>query len=253
MLTDLQPHLPVVKYVDDTTVYDVIKPCQNGLLQECLNDMIKWTDDNCMAINSKKTKQLIVNFTKKEFNVHLTMNNEPIEQVHETKLLGVWINDKLNWVTHVNYIYSKAAKRLFLLLQLRRAGLRKHDLCKYYTTCIRSVLEYACQVFHGGLTKEQSDLLESIQRRALRIIDPELSYDNALNIFGLQTLKERRSNMCSILFKEMHDSNHKLHNFLVEKRATRYDLRNTKSFHLPRCKTNRYKNSFIPWCLYNLQ
>ena len=38
MLTDLQPVLPVVKYVDDTTVYDVLKTGQNGLLQESLND-----------------------------------------------------------------------------------------------------------------------------------------------------------------------------------------------------------------------
>ena len=60
----------------------------------------------------------------------------------------------------------------------------KSDLCKYYTTCIRSVLEYACQVFHGGLTKEQSDLLESVQKRALRIIDPDLIYNDAINVFG---------------------------------------------------------------------
>ena len=42
-----------------------------------------------MAINPKKTKQLIINFTKNEYDVNLTMNNEPIEQVHEAKLLGV--------------------------------------------------------------------------------------------------------------------------------------------------------------------
>ena len=249
MLTDLQPVLPVVKYVDDTTVYDVLKPGQNGLLQESLNDMIKWTSDNYMAINPKKTKQLIINFTKNEYDVNLTMNNEPIEQVHEAKLLGVWINDKLNWDTHVNDIYSKAAKRLFLLVQLRRAGLCKSDLCKYYTTCIRSVLEYACQVFHGGLTKEQSDLLESVQKRALRIIDPDLNYNDAINVFGLQTLKDRRAKMCFCLFTLMQNSTHKLHNLLPEKRENRYELRDSKPFSLPRCKTNRCKNSFVPWCL----
>ena len=255
MLTDLQPVLPVVKYVDDTTVYDVLKLGQNGLLQESLNELIKWTSDNCMTINQKKTKQLVINFTKNEYDVNLIMNNESIEQVHEAKLLGVWINDKLNWDTHVNDIYSKAVKRLYLLVQLRRAGLCKKDLCKYYTTCIRSVLEYACQVFHGGLTKEQSDLLESVQKRALRIIDPDLNYNDAINVFGLQTLKDRRANMCHCLFTQMQNTSHKLHNLLPEKRenTSRYELRNSKPFPLPRCKTNRFKNSFVPWCLYNLQ
>ena len=199
-----------------------LKTGQNGLLQVSLNDMIKWTSDNYMAINPKKTKQLIINFTKNLYDVNLTMNNnEPIEQVHEAKLLGVWINDKLNWDTHVNDINSKAAKRLFLLVQLRRAGLCKSDLCKYYTTCIRSVLEYACQVFHGGLTKEQSDLLESVQKRALRIIDPDLNYNDAINVFSLQTLKDRRANMCFCLFTQMQNSTHKLHNLLSEKKENR--------------------------------
>ena len=149
--------------------------------------------------------------------------------------------------------YSKATKHLFLLAQLRRAGLSKIDECKCYTTCIRSVLEYACQVFHGALTKEQCDLLESVQKRALRIIDPDLSYNEAINVFGLQTLKTRREDMCLCLFTQMQNSTHKLHNLLPEKKENRYLLRNNKPFSLPRCKTNRCKNSFVPWCLYNLK
>ena len=39
--------------------------------------------------------------------------------------------------------------------------------------------EYACQVFHYGLPKYLSDVIERIQKRALRIIFPDLSYENA--------------------------------------------------------------------------
>ena len=63
------------------------------------------------------------------FNV---VNGESVECVHETKLLGLWINDRLNWNTHVEEMYAKAAKRLYLLVQLRRAGVNQVDLCKYY-------------------------------------------------------------------------------------------------------------------------
>ena len=48
-------------------------------------------------------------------------------------------------------------------------------LC-FYTTCIRPMSEYACQVFHNGLPKYLSEELEKIQRRALRIIFPDLDY-----------------------------------------------------------------------------
>ena len=36
--------------------------------------------------------------------------------------------------------------------------------------------EYACQVFHNGLPEYLSEELEKIQRRALRIIFPDLGY-----------------------------------------------------------------------------
>ena len=112
--------------------------------------------------------------------------------------------------------------------------------------CIRSVLEYACQVFHGGLTKEQSELLESIQKRALRIIIPQLSYAEALAELNLNSLSDRRENMCKQLFEQMQKPDHKLNYLLPPKREEKYNLRNSKPYRLPKCKTKRYKDSFIP-------
>ena len=206
-----------------------------------------------MQINPKKTKEMIINFTKDAINQPLIIEDEIVECVKETKLLGLWLNDKLNWNTHVDEIYAKAAKRLFLLVQLRRAGLSQDDLCKYYKACIRSVLEYSCQVFHGGLTKEQSESLESIKKRALRIINPQVSYTEALTLLNIDPLSDRRKNMCEKLFTQIQKPDHKLNVLLPPQSTTKYNLRSSKPLCLPRCRTNRFKNSFIPWCLYNLQ
>ena len=40
----------------------------------------------------------------------------------------------------------------------------------FFKTVIRSILEYACPVWHNSLTIEQSDQIESIQKRALKIM-----------------------------------------------------------------------------------
>ena len=56
---------------------------------------------------------------------------------------------------------------------------------------VRSVLEYASPVW-AGLPSYLSDLIESVQREDLRIILPNLSYDQTLVRSGLQTLLERR-------------------------------------------------------------
>ena len=62
-----------------------------------------------------------------------------------------------------------------------------------YVSLVPSVLEYACQVWHTGLTAQQSDQLEALQRRALRIAYPENSYRESLLLTGLDTLHHRRT------------------------------------------------------------
>ena len=68
---------------------------------------------------------------------------------------------------------------------LRRAGASRVDLLTFYKAYIRSAVEYASAVWHTGLTGEQADRIESVQRRALRIIEPGLSYHEALSLTGL--------------------------------------------------------------------
>ena len=60
--------------------------------------------------------------------------------------------------------------------QLRRADVPTRDLLHFYTTVVRPVLEYACPVWHPGLTAAHSELLESVQKRAIRIIYPDADY-----------------------------------------------------------------------------
>ncbi len=51
-----------------------------------------------------------------------------IERVITRKILGVTISSNLTWNAHVANIVSKAGKRLYLLYQLKRAGIPQGDL-----------------------------------------------------------------------------------------------------------------------------
>ena len=49
-----------------------------------------------MKLNVKKTKNMLFNFSKKyQFSTNLTLMNENIEMVKETKLLGTIIKDQI--------------------------------------------------------------------------------------------------------------------------------------------------------------
>ena len=99
----------------------------------------------------------------------------------EEGLLGVIISDDLKWNAHVEYVIAKAAKRLYALRLLKRAGVMPEDMLNAYTYNIRSVLEYAAQAWQDYIPAYFSDAIESIQKRALRIIFLNLSYQQALD------------------------------------------------------------------------
>ena len=90
----------------------------------------------------------------------------------------------------VDKITTKAAKRLYLK-QLKRSSLSDNDLKCFYIASIRYILEYTCQVFHYGLPEYLSDQIERIQKRALRIVCPDLSYSEAIEELDMETLKTR--------------------------------------------------------------
>ena len=91
-----------------------------------------------------------------------------------------------------------------MLRLLKRHFLPYQDLITVYCSYIRPICEYGCPVWHGGLTVKQSSSLESVQKRALRIIlgNEFSSYDDALNICNLTSLSKRRENLCLSFMKK---------------------------------------------------
>ena len=253
MVSDLHTTHPDVKYMDDATITEIRLKSKGSELQISADEVCSWSATNHLGINTDKTKEMLFSFGNPPDIQPLVMNGVEIERVHKTKLLGVMITDDLKWDLHIEYIHKKASKRLYFLRRLKRSGLSCDELLIMYISMIRSVLEYACPVWSTCLTKGLIDDLESIQRRAFRIIDSSLDYEEACEQFEMQTLLERREDICEKFFKNMTNPKHRLHDFVPEPKVHRHDLRTQITYPLPLCKTNRYKNSFVPWCLYHLQ
>ena len=64
-----------------------------------------------------------------------------------------------------NIVREKTGKRLYMLYQLKRAGISQKDLVSVYVSVVRPVLEYACPIWHTNLRQYLSDNIEVIQKR----------------------------------------------------------------------------------------
>ena len=121
-----------------------------------------------------------------------------LEQVPQARLLGVIIDEKLSWQSNTNFIVKKAYKRLTLLHKLYEFAVPIEDLVEIYILYIRSILESSAVVWHSSLTQGQVKEIERVQKVVMRIILKEEydCYENALEECSLQTLSERRDQLC---------------------------------------------------------
>ena len=86
-----------------------------------LEKISKWTTDRQMKLNTNKTNYIIFNFSKiKKFNTKLYLEVTKLDQLQETKVLGLVLRDDLSWklntaeltkrVYSINLIIKKLAE-----------------------------------------------------------------------------------------------------------------------------------------------
>ena len=78
-------------------------------------------------------------------------------------------------------------------------------------------MELEVPVWHHGLTVAQSKKLESLQKRALRIIHQfvcDMPYDSACTFAGVQPLSARRYELGKRFFRSVTQSDSCLHDLL---------------------------------------
>jgi hypothetical protein len=177
------------KYVDDTTLSETVAVNDQSVLQIALDGINSWCEENDMVLNARKCKEIRICFWKKKPNFQqLTVNDNPVEQVKSSKLLGLMlISSDLKSNEHVAYIVKKSSRRLHMLRLLKIAKTDTKTLITVYISCIRPILEYCNQIWHFNIPEYLSKNIERIQRRVLKIIHPSLSYYFALVVCNIPT------------------------------------------------------------------
>ena len=141
-----------VIFVDDTTSFEIVKKDKSSLMQSMADETSLWSNDNMFQIQPKKCKEMRISFRKiPEIYENITITGKTIDVVRSVKILGVTLQSNLKRDEHINNIFKKASKRIYLLYQLKRAKVSSNELVNFYVKCIRSMLLYSCQVFHFNL------------------------------------------------------------------------------------------------------
>ena len=90
---------------------------------------------------------MLINFTREyQVNSRAYMEQEIVQQVNETRLLGVILRDDLSFKCNTESITKNAYKRMTILHKLGKFSLPIEDLLNIYILYIRSVLKQSAVV-----------------------------------------------------------------------------------------------------------
>ena len=108
------------------------------------------------------------------------------------------------------------------------------------------MLELAVPAWHSGLTRQQTNDIERIQKISFKLIlgDNYENYQQACKILSTQTLEQRRINLCLKFALKNAKSDNSLFIKLRSKNNTRQKP-NLVSEYL--CRTQRFQRSSLPY------
>ena len=251
-ITDVVEHSQVRLFADDTILYLFVdNPATTAeALNEDLRHITEWADNWLIKFSPSKTKSMRLSRKHKLASPPLTMGGTILEEVKSHKHLGVTLSNDLSWNSHIEDIVAKASQSLDVLNALKYK-LDRVTLDKLYKSFIRSKLEYA-NITWDNCSKYLSDLIESVQYRAAKIVSggiSRVSHNAVYSELGWESLKTRRQHQrLKVFFKAVHDE---CPSYLCDtipdtNQNERYQLRNSAKLSEFQCRTQSHQNSFFP-------
>jgi hypothetical protein len=166
------------------------------LHQSDINSIQGWCIANYIKLNISKTNVIPTSIKTNVLNYDYKLCQSCINRTDSIKDLGLYIDNKLHFHDHINYIFSQRIKLLGLVRNLTLNFSSLEYMLRLCITLIRSKLEYA-SVLWSLITSTDANKLERIQQRFVTLsfscFFPEVHYCHSLALeeLKLQTLLMR--------------------------------------------------------------
>ena len=168
-------------FADDHTLSAKSKSLEvlKDILSSESNIAIKWLDDNDMLANPSKFQVIFLTKTKEHINLSLQINNKIIESKESVELLGIEIDDKLKFESHIRELCRKTGGQLNSLYRFKKylSPLSKKVVI---TSFIFSNFNY-CPLIWNYSSAKSKNKIEQVQKRALNFLkyhlDEELLFE----------------------------------------------------------------------------
>ena len=167
----------IILFADDTNLTAIgctVENVQSDL--ECLN---KWLIANKLVINISKTVQMTVKSSASNCSFNLNALDITVKPV--CKYLGIYIDCKLSFVSHVDFVKMRLGKQCGIISKLRHY-VPRYQLLEYYRSNVVPILQYGILVY-GCCSFSVLNPIFILQKKILKFIYFRKRQDHCENIF----------------------------------------------------------------------
>lgn len=236
-----------------------------------LDKLLHWYTSNKLVLHPSKTKAFIYRPPRMNLNLNVDLNgrtflpiflnlnnpNEnnltkiiPISLIpnHEefsVKLLGIQMDEKLNYKEHFKYLHSKVSKAVFSLKIMKHLLDLKH-LKLLYNAYLRSALDYGSALFTTASMTTMKPII-ILQKKAIRLVCGAGYRDHTAPLFKREKLLRfediKTFNICRFMHDYRHDRLPEIfrNEWLRNNQIHNYPVRNQDDFFIPVCNKNYLK------------
>ena len=228
-----------INYADDNTLCAIARFLHETIQKLEADSVISidWFKDNDMQANPTKFQFMVTDNS----SISLTIRGVTIEQDNIVKLLGVFIDNKLDFKYQVSVVCRKAGRQLNALG--RQAKLLNTKAKKrVFNSFIRANLNY-CPLVWVNRNKTDLGRLEKVQERALRLVynDKSVPYEDLLRRSGVPSVLLRwKRVLVTEVYKALNGLSPTYIQELFKEKNVPYSLRSSQIVIQPKSRTTTH-------------
>ena len=230
----------VCNFADDNTLYKCGQYAEDVIaaLQLDLKIVLNWFEANQMMANPGKFQFMLLG---NKLSMNLEISEVKLKPAKSAKLLGLDIDHKLKFDSHISTICKIASAKIKSLSRIRNA-LDEKQAKLLYNSFILSQFNY-CSIIWMFCNKTNYKKIEKIQKRGLRIVynEPQMSLEELLNRDqGLSVHCKHIITLLTEIYKTFAEENpHFMKDIFIQKEV-RYNLRISNLLALPKTNTKKF-------------
>lgn len=155
----------VLLYADDVKlVKEVFEPGCSILLQNDIDSVVDWCNENRLYFNKQKCAIFTISRARTIIEAKYTIADHDIERKNEIRDLGVLLDQRLLFTHHIEQVTARARQLIGYIKRVSNGNFTMQTQKILYLSYVRSRLEFA-SVIWNPYQQIYKDDIESIQRQ----------------------------------------------------------------------------------------